>query len=83
MKLPKVSFSASIAALLWGQPLTRILHKTQESVGKFLNPVHFPPLNCVRGDQLSANANRGGPRQDETARVLLVHSARRDQWNLR
>src|ERR1700722_16666539 len=83
MKLPKVSFGGSIAAFLRGQSLTRILHKTQEAMGEFLNSVHFPPLNCVKGDQLSANANRRSSRQDQTARILLIHAPCRDQWNLR
>jgi len=83
VKLPEVSFSGSIAAFLWGQSLTRILHETQEAMGEFLNSVHLPPLNCVRGDQLSANANRRSPRQYETARILLIDAACCDQWNLR
>ena len=78
MKLPKVSFSGSIAAFLRGQSLPRVLDETQEPMGEFLNSVHFPPLNCVSGDQLGSNANCGRPRQDETARVLLIHAARRD-----
>src|ERR1700720_2635855 len=69
VKLPKVSFSGSIAAFLRGESLTRILHETQEAMGEFLDSVDLPPLNRVRGDQLSANANRRSPRQDETARI--------------
>jgi hypothetical protein len=62
---------------------SRIFHEFREPAGQFVNAPRLPSLNRLGRNQFRANPDCCRTRQNEVSCVLLIHSSRRDQWNLR
>src|SRR5208283_5322896 len=84
VELPEISLgNYGVVLLRRTQPLTPFFHEASESMREFQNARRFAAFDSLRGDQLRAHTNRGGPGQDESCGCLLGHASRRNEENLR
>ena len=67
-----------------GMPVAaRLFHHTCKASSQFADPVLLAEVNGLVRDQIAADPQRNGAGPDEIGSGLLIHTARRNEWNVR